>query len=82
MFLNFLKILATVKKTVLCVPIPGWHGDNLVEESFNMLWYKGWKTKIIVQTSIGEKKKKYEKKLVNALNSIAVPNHSNFEVSH
>lgn len=47
-----------------------------------MPWYKGWKTKIIVQTSIGEKKKKYEKKLVNALNSIAVPNHSNFEVSH
>merc|ERR1712228_15241 len=24
------------------VPISGWHGDNMIEESTNMAWYKGW----------------------------------------
>ena len=27
---------------VAFVPISGWHGDNVVEESENMPWYKGW----------------------------------------
>jgi elongation factor 1-alpha len=26
------------------VPISGWHGDNMLEPSTNMKWYKGWKT--------------------------------------
>merc|ERR1712107_714239 len=25
------------------VPISGWHGDNMIEASTNMSWYKGWK---------------------------------------
>merc|ERR1711993_196770 len=25
------------------VPISGWHGDNMLEQSKNMGWYKGWK---------------------------------------
>jgi len=25
------------------VPISGWHGDNMIEASPNMSWYKGWK---------------------------------------
>merc|ERR1711879_519414 len=25
------------------VPISGWHGDNMLETSKNMSWYKGWK---------------------------------------
>jgi elongation factor 1-alpha len=24
------------------VPISGWHGDNMIEESSNMPWFKGW----------------------------------------
>merc|ERR1712121_368086 len=24
------------------VPISGWHGDNMVEKTENMPWYKGW----------------------------------------
>merc|ERR1719391_1299359 len=23
-------------------PISGWHGDNMIEASTNMTWYKGW----------------------------------------
>jgi len=25
------------------VPISGWHGDNMIEETEKMPWYKGWK---------------------------------------
>merc|ERR1712098_1021020 len=25
------------------VPISGWHGDNMIQPSTNMSWYKGWK---------------------------------------
>ncbi|XP_078700757.1 elongation factor 1-alpha-like [Branchiostoma floridae x Branchiostoma belcheri] len=28
--------------TVAFVPVSGWHGDNMVERSTNMGWYKGW----------------------------------------
>merc|ERR1711962_557014 len=28
--------------TVAFVPISGWHGDNMVEQTTNMSWYKGW----------------------------------------
>ena len=24
------------------MPISGWHGDNMIEASTNMTWYKGW----------------------------------------
>merc|ERR1712157_329898 len=27
---------------VAFVPISGWHGDNMLEPSTNMSWYKGW----------------------------------------
>merc|ERR1712088_1136485 len=27
---------------VAFVPISGWHGDNMIEASSNMGWYKGW----------------------------------------
>lgn len=29
-------------KTVAFVPISGWHGDNMIEKSANMTWFKGW----------------------------------------
>ncbi|CAO2577257.1 Elongation factor 1-alpha 2 [Lemmus lemmus] len=29
--------------TVPFVPISGWHGDNMLEPSPNMPWFKGWK---------------------------------------
>ncbi|KAF0289607.1 Elongation factor 1-alpha [Amphibalanus amphitrite] len=31
-------------KTVAFVPISGWHGDNMLEASEKMPWYKGWET--------------------------------------
>ncbi|XP_023379954.1 putative elongation factor 1-alpha-like 3 [Pteropus vampyrus] len=29
--------------TVAFVPISGWNGDNMLEPSANMPWFKGWK---------------------------------------
>jgi len=42
------EVSAYVKKigynpaTVPFVPISGWHGDNMLEASTNMPWFKGW----------------------------------------
>ena len=38
---KYLKKVGYVPKTYAVVPISGWHGDNLCEESTNTGWYKG-----------------------------------------
>merc|ERR1712033_65867 len=39
---NYVKKIGYNPKTVAFVPISGWHGDNMIEASTNMGWYKGW----------------------------------------
>lgn len=39
---SFIKKVGYNPATVPFVPISGWHGDNMVEESLNMPWFKGW----------------------------------------
>src|SRR5271170_7845172 len=39
---NFIKKVGYNPKTVPFVPISGWHGDNMIEKSANMTWFKGW----------------------------------------
>jgi len=39
---NYVKKVGFNPKSVAFVPISGWHGDNMIEESPNMKWYKGW----------------------------------------
>merc|ERR1712130_409254 len=51
---GFIKKVGFDPKGVPFVPISGWHGDNMIEESTNMPWYKGWKK----TTKIGEYKGK------------------------
>jgi len=38
----YVKKVGYQPKAVPIVPISGWHGDNMVEASTNMSWYKGW----------------------------------------
>lgn len=38
----YIKKVGYNAKTVAIVPISGWHGDNMIEPSPNMSWYKGW----------------------------------------
>jgi len=39
---NYVKKIGYNPKAVSFVPISGWHGDNMIEASTNMSWYKGW----------------------------------------
>ncbi|ORX37354.1 translation elongation factor 2 [Kockovaella imperatae] len=39
---GFIKKVGYNPKTVAFVPISGWHGDNMIEATNNMPWYKGW----------------------------------------
>jgi len=40
---TYVKKVGYNPKSVAIVPISGWAGDNMVEPSTNMSWYKGWK---------------------------------------
>merc|ERR1711890_136735 len=48
------------------VPISGWHGDNMIEATTNMPWYKGWKK----ETKPGEVT---GKTLLDAIDAIEPP---------
>merc|ERR1711973_788933 len=39
---GFIKKVGYNPAAVPFVPISGWHGDNMLEPSTNMGWYKGW----------------------------------------
>ena len=39
---TYIKKIGYNPKAVAFVPISGWHGDNMLEESEKMKWFKGW----------------------------------------
>merc|ERR1712038_276209 len=43
---NYVKKVGYNPKSVAFVPISGWHGDNMIEPSENMPWYKGWNKEV------------------------------------
>merc|ERR1712073_157080 len=43
---NYVKKVGYNPKAVAFVPISGWHGDNMIEPSTNMGWYKGWSKEV------------------------------------
>jgi len=59
---NYIKKIGYNPKKVAFVPISGWHGDNMIEATPNMSWYKGWST----DTGSG-------KTLLEALDNITPP---------
>ncbi|KAI0218368.1 Elongation factor 1-alpha 2 [Lamellibrachia satsuma] len=42
---QYIKKVGYNPDTVAFVPISGWHGDNMLEGSPKMPWFKGWKVK-------------------------------------
>jgi len=61
----YIKKIGYNPKAVPFVPISGWHGDNMLEPSKNMGWFKGWTS---------EKTTKSEgKTLMQALDCIEPP---------
>ncbi|KAJ1919909.1 translation elongation factor EF-1 alpha [Mycoemilia scoparia] len=63
---GFIKKVGYNPAAVPFVPISGWHGDNMIDESPNMTWYKGW-TK---STKAGDSK---GKTLLEAIDAIEPP---------
>jgi elongation factor 1-alpha len=65
---SYIKKIGFNPDSVPFVPISGWHGDNMLEASPNMGWFKGW------TSVIGKGGKKNEgKTLLEALDAIAPP---------
>ncbi|XP_028411868.1 elongation factor 1-alpha [Dendronephthya gigantea] len=62
----YLKKVGYNPKTVAFVPISGWHGDNMLEPSENMPWFKGWSVERKEGNASG-------KTLFEALDSILPP---------
>jgi len=65
---SYVKKVGYSPKAVAFVPISGWHGDNMIEESANMSWYKGWSIE-----QKGSDKAVTGKTLYDAIDSIMPP---------
>lgn len=63
---GYVKKVGYNPKAVVFVPISGWHGDNMLEQSDKMGWYKGWSIERKEGNASG-------KTLFNALDSILPP---------
>jgi elongation factor 1-alpha len=64
---GFIKKIGYDPAAVAFVPISGWHGDNMIEASDKLPWYKGWE---ISRKEGGDAK---GKTLLEALDSIFPP---------
>jgi len=51
---NYIKKIGFNPTGVPFVPISGWHGDNMLEESANMGWFKGWSKTTKAGTKTGK----------------------------
>jgi len=67
---SYIKKIGYNPETVAFVPISGWHGDNMLEGSTNMGWFKGWTKK---EGGKKDTKELTGKTLLEALDSIAPP---------
>jgi elongation factor 1-alpha len=63
---NFVKKVGYNPATIPFVPISGWHGDNMLEPSSNMPWFKGWSVERKEGNATG-------KTLLEALDAIIPP---------
>jgi len=63
---NYIKKIGFNPKGVAFVPISGWHGDNMLEPTDKMSWFKGWDKETKSGKSSG-------KTLLEAIDSIEPP---------
>lgn len=62
----YVKKVGYNPKAVAFVPISGWHGDNMLETSDKMSWFKGWTVERKEGTVTG-------KTMFEAMDSIMAP---------
>jgi len=65
---SYVKKVGYSPKAVPFVPISGWNGDNMIEPSPNMSWYKGWNCE-----RKGQDKPSTGKTLFEAIDNIQAP---------
>jgi len=71
---SYIKKVGYNPVAVPFVPISGWHGDNMIDESKNMPWYKGWEIERKESTEKNAKLVKASgKTLLEALDAILPP---------
>lgn len=63
----YIKKIGYNPDTVPFVPISGWHGDNMLEGSPKMPWFKGWKV------TKADKKENSGMTIMDALDNIDPP---------
>merc|ERR1712004_566513 len=63
---SYVKKIGYNPKSIAFVPISGWHGDNMIEATSNMPWYKGWEQE-------SKERKATGKTLFEALAAIVQP---------
>jgi len=63
---SYVKKIGYNPKSIAFVPISGWHGDNMIEATSNMPWYKGWECE-------SKERKASGKTLFEALDAIVPP---------
>merc|ERR1712115_171839 len=63
---SYVKKIGYNPKSIAFVPISGWHGDNMIEATTNMPWYKGWEQE-------AKERKASGKTLFEALDAIIPP---------
>jgi len=68
---SYIKKVGYNPKAVAFVPISGFHGDNMIEPSEKMNWYKGWQVER--KNNEGKEEKVTGKTLLEALDAILPP---------
>ncbi|UJR25417.1 hypothetical protein I4U23_006764 [Adineta vaga] len=63
---TYIKKIGYASQGIAFVPISGWHGDNMIEPTEKMPWYKGWSIERKEGNASG-------KTLLEALDSIVPP---------
>lgn len=66
---SFVSKIGWKPAEIAFVPISGWHGDNILEESSNMPWFKGWS----MQRAANAGGDAHGKTLLEALDAIEPP---------
>jgi len=69
---SFLKKTGYNPKAIIFVPISGWHGDNMIEPSTKMPWFKGWTVEQVLEKG-KEPKVSKGNTLLEALDTIIPP---------
>lgn len=69
---NYVKKIGYNPKSIAFVPISGWHGDNMIEPTTNMSWYKGW-SRTVKNPDTKKDETATGKTLLEALDAVVPP---------